>query len=352
MVFLRQAKINGDEERRNRMKHRWKRAACLLLALLMPLLTCACGNADKTEKKKDSDKKETSQASNRPPLPEKLSLNKDGVPLLKVYQVDEEETKEMDLETYLLGVVAGEMKNDWPLEALKAQAILARTFVLKFCTEKQSKYQTADISTDIEEAQAYDATGVNERVEQAVAETRGMVLSYHGELPYAWFHAHSGGATERAVEGLNYEYAEPDYTKVTQGRESAQAPEDTRQWKAAYTEQEIIEALKTIGVKDIEQISSLEIGKKGESGRAVTFRVNGENVSAPELRLALDSTKLRSTLITDIDVEDGRVVFSGKGYGHGVGMPQWGAYGMAEEGKTAEEIVRYYFNDVTVEKLW
>ena len=115
---------------------------------------------------------------------------------------------------------------------------------------------------------------------------------------------------------------------------------------------DMLAALKKIGVQDIQQISSIEIGKKGESGRAVTLRVNGESVSAPELRLALDSTKLRSTLITDIDVQEGKVIFSGKGYGHGVGMPQWGAYGMAEAGKTAEEIVRYYFNGVTVEKLW
>ena len=139
---------------------------------------------------------------------------------------------------------------------------------------------------------------------------------------------------------------------MTQGRESARAPEDAREWKAEFTEQELIAAMKKIGVKDIDGISSVDVGKKGESGRAVTLRINGKSVSAPELRLALDSTKLRSTLITDIDVQDGKVIFSGKGYGHGVGMPQWGAYGMAEEGKSAEEIVRYYFNDVTVEKLW
>ena len=336
------------------MKPAWKRTACLTLAALLSLLLCGCGtwNGEEETKKPMIDSEREQQSDQKPPLPEKLAVNEDGVPLLRVYQVDEEETKDMDIETYLLGVVAGEMKNDWPLEALKAQAILARTFVLKFCTEKESKYHGADISTDIEEAQAYDATGINERVEQAVSETRGMVLSYHGELPYAWFHAHSGGATERAVEGLNYEKDEPGYTKVVQGRDSAQAPEDAREWQAEFSEQEMIAALKKIGVKDIEHITSLEIGKKGESGRAVTLRVNGESVSAPELRLALDSTKLRSTLITDIDVQDGKAVFSGKGYGHGVGMPQWGAYGMAEEGRTAEEIVRYYFNDVTVEKLW
>ena len=74
------------------------------------------------------------QISEKPMIPEKLSLNQNGIPVLQVYQVDEEETNEMDIESYLEGVLAGEMKNDWPIEALKAQAILARTFVLKFCT--------------------------------------------------------------------------------------------------------------------------------------------------------------------------------------------------------------------------
>ena len=77
----------------------------------------------------------------------------------------------MDAEAYVAGVVAGEMKNDWPLEALKAQAILARTFVLRFVSEKESRYEGADISTDISEAQAYDESAVNDLVLQAVEET-------------------------------------------------------------------------------------------------------------------------------------------------------------------------------------
>ena len=90
--------------------------------------------------------------------PEKrLEKNEDGVPVLDVYVVADEQVERVDVETYVEGVLAGEMKNDWPMEALKAQAILARTFVLKFLSEKQSKYEGADISTDIEEAQAYDA---------------------------------------------------------------------------------------------------------------------------------------------------------------------------------------------------
>ena len=272
--------------------------------------------------------------------------------MLQVYQVDEEETKEMDFETYLLGVVAGEMKNDWPLEALKAQAILARTFVLKFCTEKESKYQGADISTDIEEAQAYDATGINDRIEQAVRDTRGLVLSYKGELPYAWFHAHSGGMTERAVPGLHYDGQEPGYTQSVQGMESDQAPADARAWKATFDPEEFLAAAKKAGYAGGAALSSLSIGEKSESGRAVTVLINGQAVSAPELRLALGSTKMRSTWLTALQWSGQRVSMQGKGYGHGVGMPQWGAYGLAEAGKTAREIVTYYFRDVTVEKLW
>lgn len=333
--------------------HRRIKAAALCgLLLLWTALGTGCGIGAQSENAAPDTKSESKTESEKPSLPDKLRLNAEGVPLLRVYQVDEEETREMDLETYLQGVVSGEMKNDWPMEALKAQAILARTFVLKFCTEKSSKYENADISTDIEEAQAYDATAVNDRIEQAVRETRGLVLSYHGELPYAWFHAHSGGVTERAQEGLNWDEEEPGYTKVTQGRDSSQAPDDARAWEAAFTAEEVVSAAKKAGWDGSGPLASAEIGKKGESGRAVTLRLNGLEVSAPELRLALGATKLRSTLLTGLTLQGETVTFRGKGYGHGVGMPQWGAYGMAEEGRTAEEIVRYYFDDVTVEALW
>ena len=135
---------------------------------------------------------------------DKLKTGKNGELLLRVYVVEDQQVEERELESYVEGVLAGEMKNDWPLEALKAQAILARTFVLKFVQEKESQYPGADISTDIEEAQAYDASAVNERIQQAVEETRGLVLSCEGELPYAWFHAHSGGMTEYARTGLGW----------------------------------------------------------------------------------------------------------------------------------------------------
>lgn len=324
---------------------KWIGILCVLCACIM-LCGCSAGATDVLPEETET------PGGTVPNVPDKLEVNEQGIPVLQVYVTDEETVEEMDLESYLLGVVAGEMKNDWPMEALKAQAILARTFVLKFCEEKESRYEGADISTDIEEAQAFDATAINERVEQAVKETEGMVLSHQGELPYAWFHAHSGGMTAKAREGLNYEKEEPGYTKVTAGNESPDAPAEAAKWQATFTEGEMIAALKEMGLSSIKEIDSLQVGERGVSGRAVTLLVNGKSIPAANLRIALGSTKMRSTLLSTLEFADGEIAMSGKGYGHGVGMPQWGAYGMAEMGKTAEEIVTYYFQDVTVEKLW
>lgn len=323
-----------------------------LVFLLFALSGCATtADGSLTATQTPSATKETGQNA-KPALPEKLKLNEEGVPVLSVYQVDEEAVAQMDLEEYLQGVLAGEMKNDWPIEALKAQAILARTFVLKFCTEKESKYGGADISTDIEEAQAYDATGINENIVLAVKQTQGEVLSHNGELPYAWFHAHSGGMTALAKEGLDYEKDEPGYTKVTQGMDSDKAPEDAKAWTAQFSIQELAAAVQETGISLNGEPESISIAERGESGRAVRLKVNDALVSAPQLRIALGSSKMRSTLLTSLTIENGNVKMAGKGYGHGVGMPQWGAYFMADEGKSAEEIVTYYFHDVTVEKLW
>jgi len=284
-------------------------------------------------------------------LPAKLKMGGDGQPMLSVYVKDAQKLEDMPLEKYLEGVLAGEMKNDWPMEALKAQAILARTFVLKFLEQKQSKYQGADISTDIEEAQAYNAEHVNERIRQAVSETRGLVLSAGGELPFSWFHAHSGGLTAGAKEGLEYEKAEPAYVRIVPGRESGNAPEDTARWTATFPAADVMRAAAKVGASG-SGLSSIQIGERGESGRVTTLIVNGTSVPAGSFRIALGSTEMKSTLLEDVSFQGGNVILRGKGYGHGVGMSQWGAYGMAEQGEKAEQIVTYYFSGVQVVRAW
>lgn len=285
-----------------------------------------------------------------PQVPERLKRNADGVPILKVYNAETDEIKEMDLESYIMGVVAGEMRNDWPEEALEAQAILARTFTMKFLSEKSSKYEGADISTDVHEAQAYDADAVNDRIRSAVEETRGEVMTDAGEFTQAWFHAHAGGRTELPTKALEYNY-DPEYLKIVDSPDSADAPEEVRRWSARFSADEVRNACADVGVK-IGDLQSFEIGEQGESGRAVSFLVNGQEVSAPSFRLSIGASKLKSTLIHSITLDGEGVVFTGSGFGHGVGMSQWGAYAMAKDGADAEEIIEHYYAGVELKKLW
>ena len=338
------------------MKRGRRKIALLLCAAMLSCLQACAGSAGAAGVDSAATKKPVQV---RWPQ-DKLKTGKNGELLLRVYVVEDQQVEERELENYVEGVLAGEMKNDWPLEALKAQAILARTFVLKFVQEKESQYQGADISTDIEEAQAYDASAVNERIQQAVEETRGLVLSCEGELPYAWFHAHSGGMTEYARAGLGWEKDEPAYTQPSRGTEPEQlsdAKENQQlqaaaEWKVDFTFAEWTAACQKQGVQvEPHAGSQLQISQRGESGRAVTLEIDGQSVNAADLRLALGSTKMRSTLLTSLKIENGKVHMAGKGYGHGVGMSQWGAYGMAQEGKSAEQIIKHYFQKVEIAQI-
>lgn len=268
-------------------------------------------------------------------------------PALTVYNTRTDTLVTMDIETYVAGVVAGEMPGDWPLEALKAQAVLARTFVLKFISEKESRYPGADISTDIAEAQAYNAEAINSRITRAVTETTGLILlTPEGDLPYTWFHSHSGGMTETAVAGIDWQGDEPSYTRVTLGCEA-----DVAAWSAEFTEADFLSACRETGA-EVVSCESVSIGQKGESGRAVTLLVDGTAVNAARLRIALGSTVMRSTLLTEFTVEDGVIRMRGQGYGHGVGLSQWGARALAEQGKSAEEIALHYYNGLQLVRAW
>ena len=321
-----------------------KRCFFLALLLLTALLLTACMRADVEQQPIQTDVV-------KPEVPQDLRTNDEGVPILKVYDVESESIAEMDLETYVTGVLAGEMRNDWPEEALKAQAILARTFVLKFVETKDSQYEGADISTDVSEAQAYSEVNINENVRKAVEETRGMVMSYEGELPQAWFHAHAGGKTELPSVALEYKEEDPAYLSVTDSPDSEDAPDNVKHWTAAFDGEAFQKACADAGLSTGFP-QSVEIGETGESGRAKTLLVNGEAVSAPSLRLQLGANAMKSTLLDSVEVENGTVTMEGRGFGHGVGLSQWGAYGMAEDGAEAEEIVRHYFQNVDIVRLW
>ena len=269
------------------------------------------------------------------------------VPVISVWVTGADALVRMDVESYVAGVLAGEMPSDWPLEALKAQAILARTYVLKFISEKESRYPGADISTDVTEAQAYNAAAVNARILTAVHETRGeILLAADGSLPYTWFHAHSGGSTALATESLDWRGTEPSHTRVTAGLE----PDDAT-WSAEFTREEFLSACRDAGYA-VNSCERVTIAETGPSGRAIILDVDGTEVNAARLRVSLGSTRMRSTLLTELTAADGGVRMAGRGYGHGVGMPQWGARALAEAGKRAEEISLHYYTGLHIVRAW
>ena len=336
-------------------KRDW-RIRLLLLVLAASLLTVSC-TAKRRPKNPANPKKQTPKQTEKqvkkPRLPRAIRTGGNKEPRLKVYIVKDKKVQEMPFEDYVAGVVAGEMKNDWPEESIKAQAIIARTFVLQFVDEKgKSRYGNAHISTDVEEAQAWNAEEVNDRVRKAVRDTRGQVIVYDGKFARAWFHSNAGGRTATPMEGLNYEEKEPPYIRVVDSPDMGDKVEDeAKSWSAKFPKTEVLAAAKESG-KPVRDFHSISIGKKGPSGRAVTIKLDDTEVSAPELRRALDPTKMRSNLLDRVALEGDQVVMSGKGFGHGVGMSQWGARTMAEQGKSAQDIINHYFRNVDVVKMW
>jgi stage II sporulation protein D len=290
---------------------------------------------------------------NIPPIPDQISRGNRQEPVLKVYMHDTQQVKEMPMEEYIAGVVAAEMDPKWPLEALAAQAILARTFTLqKIASQGGVPNRNAHASTDIEEFQAYDASRINDQVRQAVQRTRGEVAVAGGQFIRAWFHANSGGRTATAVEGLAFDKEPTPYVVSIEDSISVQAaPEDQQVWKATFSKDEVKRAVQEVGSR-VGDFSRIEIVERGPSGRATKLGIGSAVVSATAFRLAIGSTEMRSTLLEDITVKGNSVTFTGKGYGHGVGMSQWGAKGRADRGEKAETIVQAYYKQISIEKIW
>jgi len=313
----------------------------MVLVVVVAFMMSGCSMLNPAQKKPEP----------QPPATQK-GVVQGSEPDITVFMHETGEKKTMKMEDYIAGVVAGEMKNDWPVQALAAQAILARTFTVQAIEEKGGvPARGTQASTDIKEFQAYDAKAVNDNVKKAVEMTRGMVATYQGKPIHAWFHASAGGITETAKNGLDFKDTEPPYIQPAESPDDL-APADVQNWTATFTKKEVMDVLTKMG-KTVPSIDSIEIGKKGSSGRTTTLLINKTiEVSGPELRVGLGSGKLKSMLIDKVEVNGDNVTFMGKGYGHGVGMSQWGANKLATMGKTPEEIIGQYFKGVTIEKRW
>lgn len=288
-----------------------------------------------------------------PPLPPQLRQAENVEPFLLVYMHEEGVVREMAFEEYITGVVAGEMKATWPVEALAAQAIIARTFTLqKIAAKGGVPERGAHASTDIEEFQAYSAADITDAVREAVKMTRGRVASYDDQFIRGWFSAYAGPLTAEADEGLGYEGEPPPYIRVIDNPGQDIIPEEEGEWSAGFPLERVRSVVQETTGRDPGAVQRVKVVEFGPSGRAVAFKVNDTEISAPGLRLGLGSMEMRSTLLNDLSVADGQLRMSGVGFGHGVGMCQWGARALAERGYTPEDIIHYFFREVNLVTLW
>lgn len=290
----------------------------------------------------------------RGPLRKPAPGNYKSEPTISLFVNETGEKKNIKLEEYLAGVVAAEMEPSWPVNALAAQAILARTFTLENIEAgRVRKLHGTDASTSVEEFQAYNPGRINDNVRRAVEMTRGEVAVYNGRFIKAWFSACDGGVEASAKEGLAYIKTPTPY--VNAGAKdnclSITTPEN-KSWRAEIPLERVRTAVKEVSGNDPGPVNSVAISQKGPSGRAEKIRVNNVETGGPALRLALGSETVRSMFLDGAAVQGGKLVLTGKGFGHGVGMCQWGAHLMAKKGRSPEDIVKFYFKDIEIQDLW
>lgn len=255
---------------------------------------------------------------------------------------------QIDVEDYLYGVLYHEVGSWWPMESLKAQAIAARTYALN------QKQFTAARKFDVynnQSSQMYGgANSERGRSNHAVDETRGEVLTYQDQIFPAYYHAACGGVTRDASElwkvklpplegGVRCEYCwfSPHYS-----------------WHAKVAAREMEDILKKQGVW-VGAITQLEVIGRSPSERVLTAKVVGAEgykvISAKDLRLWVGSTVVRSENF-EVHARGGKIVFEGKGWGHGVGMCQWGALGQSIIGKKYQEILQFYYPGSQIRQIY
>jgi len=246
----------------------------------------------------------------------------------------------LDMESYLAGVLGGEMPLDsFPREALRAQAIAARTYALwRMRTAGPASFDlTADQTSQVYEGMA----GESSRARRILRDTRGIVLLYRGKILPAYYSSTCGGGTGSVLAVWGRREIEP-LSGVP-----CQFCKDSKfySWKVTIPAREIVEALSRAGysVADVHRLLRYGAGKNGHGGWVKIFHSSGNIViRADDFRHIVGPSRVKSTRF-EVSLKGSSFIFTGRGYGHGVGMCQWGARGMARKGKKALEILAYYY---------
>lgn len=250
------------------------------------------------------------------------------------------EIKNIELEDYIVGVVAGEMPASFNEEALKAQAIASRTYAMYKMKNSNGTYDLVTDKTNqvyITEDKMKSLWQENfdyyfEKIKRAVYDTKDLIMTYNGDIILSLYFARSNGKTEDAISvfGSNQEYLK-----------SVESPEENLTSEVTISKDKFCNKLNISC--DAINISNV---LKSSSGRINSLNINGKTFKGTEIRTLFD---LKST---DFDITiDSEIKFITKGYGHGVGMSQYGANKLAQNGKNYEEILKHYYQNINIEKI-
>jgi stage II sporulation protein D len=251
--------------------------------------------------------------------------------------------EEVAVEDYLEGVLPHEMDPNWPLEALKAQAVVARTFT--YANLGKFRKEGFDLTNDTRSQVYRGLTLVNENVRSAVRQTRGEVLGWKGKLLPVYYHACCGGQTTDASSPWGADKADtPAPLRGVKDPWCKASPHIS--WTAYFAWDDLMNAAD--GVAPLPgPLKALKIGRKDLAGYVMSFvaSTSGENVNlrATDFRARLGAGDLRSLKIRRIDRRRKGLEFTGGGSGHGVGLCQWGARLQSEKGRSYEKILLFYF---------
>lgn len=282
----------------------------------------------------------------------------DGSEVIRVNITKENRIEEISIEEYVKSVISGEMPASFNEEALKAQAVAARTYIASKRLRPCNIANGADVC-DTTHCQVYinkksrldswesNANEYWEKISKAVDSTKGMVLTYNNELVlYPQFFSTSSGMTENAVDVFS---SSVPYLVSTESKGEEIAPKFESEFPFSITDfiskvnEEYPEA--NITTENLE--SNIEILSRSEAGGIKEIRVGKSKIKGSNFRLALG---LSSTNF-EYSIDENQIVFKCKGYGHGVGMSQWGANVMAKNGATYKEILTHYYTGVDITNL-
>jgi stage II sporulation protein D len=255
---------------------------------------------------------------------------------------------ELGLEDYIRGILPQEVNPAWHEEALKAQAVCSRTYALRNL-RKHTK-QGFDLCNKTHCQVFGGMESETERTNKAVDDTRGEVLTFNGELASTLFHACCSGHTENPNNVWAWEAEAPAYLKGRSDKFCSPSPYDN--WKGKLETSVIMARLIKAGY-NVGTIKKMRVSGKSSSGRAEMIRIVTSrgtiNISAGKFRLMMDPWVIKSTMINDIVRYRNSFEFRGSGWGHGVGMCQWGAKVMAAKGYDYKEILKYYYSGTDIE---